>query len=139
MLEVSGVWEGEKDELKQFRKQFNKLKVAEEDSKLSGWIFERDVAKYATFIGAIRDSKFISLGAQPIEGTGMGRKAKLEVPITLGEAIERTKAHLGLKNIRLVLGVGHSLGKREFLHKYRALYYIYNRKSLWLYSWPFVQ
>jgi len=109
MLEVSGVWEGEKDELKQFRKQFNKLKVAEEDSKLSGWIFERDVAKYATFIGAIRDSKFISLGAQPIEGTGMGRKAKLEVPITLGEAIERTKAHLGLKHIRLVLGVGHSL------------------------------
>ena len=110
MLEVSGIWKGEDDELKKFRKQFNKIKVSDEDSQLSGWIFERDVAKYAGFIGAIRDSKFVSLGAQPVEGTGMGRKAKLEASITLKEAIERTKTHLGLKHIRLVLGVGHSLG-----------------------------
>ena len=39
MLEVSGSFSGPADELKKFKKNFNKVKI-DEDGNLSGWIYE---------------------------------------------------------------------------------------------------
>lgn len=47
-LEVSGTFNGPADEAKKFKKNFNKVKI-DENGSLTGWIFERDVAKYAQF------------------------------------------------------------------------------------------
>ena len=78
------------------------------------------MAKYAAFISFISDSKFTALGGQPIDSTGMGRKVKLTQDLSLAEAIDRTKKHLGLPHLRLVLGVGHTLG--ELIH-YRRFWF----------------
>ena len=76
---------------------------------MSGWIYKRDVPKFSEHIGSIENAKFSVLAGLPEEGTGMGRKVKLEEKITLKDAIEKTKAHLKLERIRLVLGINHSM------------------------------
>ena len=80
-----------------------------EDGTLSGWIYKRDVPKFAEHIGHVENAKFGVLAGLPEEGTGMGRKVKLEEKITLQEAIEKTKSHLNLERLRLVSGINHSM------------------------------
>ena len=76
---------------------------------MSGWMYKRDVPKFSEHIGSIENAKFSVLAGLPEEGTGMGRKVKLEEKITLKDAIEKTKAHLKLERIRLVLGINHTM------------------------------
>ena len=76
---------------------------------MSGWMYKRDVPKFSEHIGSIENARFSVLAGLPEEGTGMGRKVKLEEKITLKDAIEKTKAHLKLERIRLVLGINHTM------------------------------
>ena len=75
-------------------------------------MYKRDVPKFSEHIGSIENAKFSVLAGLPEEGTGMGRKVKLEEKITLKDAIEKTKAHLKLERIRLVLGINHIITLR---------------------------
>merc|ERR1719447_310113 len=107
MYEVSGSLK-ETANMKLFKKTFRKINI-DEDGSLSGWIYKRDVPKFSEHIGSIENAKFSVLAGLPEEGTGMGRKVKLEEKITLKESIEKTKQHLKLDRIRLVLGINHNM------------------------------
>jgi len=107
MYEVSGILK-ESANMKQFKKTFKKINIAE-DGSMSGWMYKRDVPKFSEHIGSIENARFSVLAGLPEEGTGMGRKVKLEEKITLKDAIEKTKAHLKLERIRLVLGINHTM------------------------------
>ena len=85
------------------------MQFSAEDGSMSGWMYKRDVPKFSEHIGSIENAKFSVLAGLPEEGTGMGRKVKLEEKITLKDAIEKTKAHLKLERIRLVLGINHTM------------------------------
>ena len=45
----------------------------------------------------------------PLPNTGAGRRLVLDSPVTLEEAVTRTKKHLGLDHIRLALGNDRNL------------------------------
>jgi len=47
--------------------------------------------------------------ARPLPGIGPGRTAKLENPLSLQEAIDKVKSHLGLSHIRFALANGANL------------------------------
>lgn len=98
--------------IKSFKKQFNKVKIDEENN-LSGYIFKRDVPLLArNFTDEIENLKFEVLAGLPISGTGMGRKATLAEPATLGVLIDQLKLHLKLDHLRLVLGVNQSIDSK---------------------------
>ena len=40
----------------------------------------------------------------------MGRQGKLTTPITLHEAVNRVKVHLGLDHVRIAVGAGCTMG-----------------------------
>ncbi|XP_064097494.1 NIF3-like protein 1 [Macrobrachium nipponense] len=42
----------------------------------------------------------------PLDGHGMGRKCNLSSPVTLKEAVDKIKSHLGLPYVRLALAHG---------------------------------
>merc|ERR1711953_1159274 len=88
MYEVSGILK-ESANMKQFKKTFKKINIAE-DGSMSGWMYKRDVPKSSEHIGSIENARFSVLAGLPEEGTGMGRKVKLE-------------------RIRLVLGINHTM------------------------------
>ena len=46
----------------------------------------------------------------PLPGHGQGRISILDQPISVATAIEKMKAHLGMKHLRLALGVRQTLG-----------------------------
>ena len=45
----------------------------------------------------------------PLPNTGAGRRLVLDTPVTLEEAVTRTKKHLGLSHLRLALGNDRNL------------------------------
>lgn len=45
----------------------------------------------------------------PLPGTGAGRRLELASPLTVGQAVARTKAHLGLPHLRLALANGATM------------------------------
>merc|ERR1740129_2554415 len=47
--------------------------------------------------------------APPIPNTGDGRLVSLDTPLSLAEALQRTKTHLKMEHLRLALGRGRSL------------------------------
>merc|ERR1711953_353078 len=108
MFEVSGKLINFEKE-KEIKKALRKLSI-NENGDIYGWIFKRDVPKFSEFVSDIENAKFQVLSAIPEGGTGMGRKVKLSEKISLQSAIDQTKSHLGLEHLRLVLGVGHTLG-----------------------------
>lgn len=59
--------------------------------------------------GLFKDIRINKLEKVPIAGTGAGRTIKLDSAISLREAVERTKKHLGLPHVRLALGQNQSL------------------------------
>ena len=107
IFQVSGILKNNERE-KELKKALRKLTISEE-GEISGWIFKRDVPKFSEFVSEIDNAKFQVLSSIPEGGTGMGRKVKLTDPISLQSAIDKTKSHLGLDHLRLVLGIGHSL------------------------------
>lgn len=108
MFEVSGKLINFEKE-REIKKALRKLSI-NENGDIYGWIFKRDVPKFSEFVSDIENAKFQVLSAIPEGGTGMGRKVKLSEKISLQSAIDQTKSHLGLEHLRLVLGVGHTLG-----------------------------
>lgn len=49
------------------------------------------------------------LEMNPLPGTGMGRIGNLNKPITIGEALDILKGHVGVKQLRVALGTDHTL------------------------------
>lgn len=49
------------------------------------------------------------LEKHPLPGHGQGRMSVLDQPLTVATAIQKMKSHLGLKHLRLALGVGQTL------------------------------
>ncbi|XP_062592981.1 NIF3-like protein 1 [Saccostrea cucullata] len=54
----------------------------------------------------IQSTELLDLQKAPKPGYGMGRIGKLTSPISVSEAVERVKRHLGLAHVRLATGVG---------------------------------
>lgn len=48
---------------------------------------------------------------RPRVGSGMGRTVRLTDPITIQEAVARTKSHLGLKQLRVAIAPRHAQGQ----------------------------
>ncbi|XP_029933716.1 NIF3-like protein 1 isoform X2 [Myripristis murdjan] len=51
----------------------------------------------------------LQLQKHPLPGHGQGRLSILEQPLTVAMAVQKMKSHLGLKHLRLALGVGQTL------------------------------
>uniref|UniRef100_A0A3P9JDY9 NIF3-like protein 1 n=1 Tax=Oryzias latipes TaxID=8090 RepID=A0A3P9JDY9_ORYLA len=51
----------------------------------------------------------LKLEKPPLPGHGQGRLSVLEQPVTVAEAVQRMKSHLGLSHLRLALGWGQTL------------------------------
>nr|XP_022336773.1 NIF3-like protein 1 isoform X1 [Crassostrea virginica] len=58
------------------------------------------------FSANIKSIELINLEKKPKPGHGMGRIGKLVSPISVSEAVEKVKGHLGLSHVRLAKGVG---------------------------------
>ncbi|XP_061196888.1 NIF3-like protein 1 [Saccostrea echinata] len=58
------------------------------------------------FSDKIQSTELLELQKAPKPGYGMGRIGKLTSPISVSEAVERVKRHLGLAHVRLATGVG---------------------------------
>jgi putative NIF3 family GTP cyclohydrolase 1 type 2 len=48
---------------------------------------------------------------KPAPGTGMGRAVRLSSPVTLADAVDRIKAHLGLRAVRVAAAERHQQGE----------------------------
>ncbi|XP_035523627.1 NIF3-like protein 1 [Morone saxatilis] len=51
----------------------------------------------------------LKLEKPPLPGHGQGRHSVLEQPVTVATAIQKMKSHLGLRHLRLALGLGQTL------------------------------
>nr|XP_034337005.1 NIF3-like protein 1 isoform X1 [Crassostrea gigas] len=58
------------------------------------------------FCDKIQSTALFDIQKIPKSGHGMGRIGKLTSPISVSEAVERVKKHLGLAHIRLAKGIG---------------------------------
>merc|ERR1712227_25365 len=109
MYEISGSLLYPED-WKSFRKNFNKTQFCDATNTISGIISKRDVLKISQLFGdRVEDMKYVQLGGNFIDGFGMRRKATLKEPVSLADIIERTKKHLKMEHLRLVLGKDQTL------------------------------
>ncbi|XP_073505022.1 NIF3-like protein 1 [Phyllobates terribilis] len=56
-----------------------------------------------------RGAELLTLQKPPLLDTGMGRLCTLADPVSMADAVERIKSHVGLKHVRLALGRGKTL------------------------------
>ena len=59
----------------------------------------------------VENAQVIKLERKALPLTGPGRLIILDNPLSLEQAIEKVKKHLGLKHLRLAIGSGQSLSK----------------------------
>ncbi|XP_056009234.1 NIF3-like protein 1 isoform X2 [Ostrea edulis] len=59
-----------------------------------------------SFSDKVRSTELLDLQKAPKPGYGMGRIGKLTSPISVTEAVERVKRHIGIGHVRLAKGVG---------------------------------
>lgn len=72
-------------------------------------------------------SQYCVLLQHPAVGYGMGRKGKLAAPITIHEAVNKVKAHLGLPHVRVALAKNSDMCKYKmtFIPLHLKLYILH--------------